>query len=135
MEYKDILKDVLAGKIVRQSCGHKWKKMKESGLWDSDLNKPDFAIERSDYDFDTWEVMQENVWTFGIKISESTLKKMEAHSEKYDVTKTRVLEDALILLFSIEEAKEKLGDRSNLILVSQSGESEQIKKRPLSGFY
>ena len=59
MKYQDILQDVLTGKLVREAPNKSWKKMKESGLWDDDPNRPDFSISKDRFSFDTWEVKPE----------------------------------------------------------------------------
>ncbi len=65
MKYKDILEDILAGKLVRYNSDCKWMRMKESGMWDNDHHNLDFAIEREVYDLDTWEVKLEEIYVWG----------------------------------------------------------------------
>jgi hypothetical protein len=78
-----------------------------------------------------------------MKVYKHVHEKIKKFSERYDKTETRVLEDALILLFSIEEQKDLLRNNNehgelefDLFLRTSKRDLEltEIKRKPLSEF-
>ena len=66
MKYKDILEDILAGKLARQSHDHPWMKMKENGTWDLEDG---FIPDKIAYSLDTWEIKPDEVnYIYGVSL-------------------------------------------------------------------
>lgn len=67
MKYQDILPDVLAGKIVRQSPDLPWMRMKRSGMWDiDDEHSPETVLKKEAYLVNTWEVKPQEIYVWGV---------------------------------------------------------------------
>ncbi len=70
-----------------------------------------------------------------IMVSKTVFDKIEAYADKSGHTKARVVEDALVMLFSALEAMDCAGDDSSLTVLSQSGCLLPVKKKPLFEFH